>query len=118
VDRGSGNSMKLREAMKSATPGPYILGVGTPPDRQFVTVPDGHCLAECNHDGVGKPETHAALICHWMNHGPELLEALEGVLTDGLEDVIETGIGVFTETSKAAKRAVATIAKCEEVEGL
>jgi len=109
--------MNIKEATKLATPGPLTVHEGgyfgdylrAHPTKE---TPGGEIICEC------KDRPTSELLAHWYNHGPELLEALEAVLTDGIETTTETGIGVLTETSEAAKRAVELIAECEEVEGL
>jgi hypothetical protein len=69
----------LEEALKRATPGLVTIKDGGhhTSGRWFVCVPDGHCIAECNHDGVSTPDKNAALLAHCRNNFAEVVEALD-----------------------------------------
>tara|TARA_R110002110_G_scaffold7042_6_gene34991 strand:+ start:4592 stop:4915 length:324 start_codon:yes stop_codon:yes gene_type:complete len=106
--------MKIQEAMKRATKRPISVTDNTlwspsfgrneeqPHYETLVadTAPDGW------EDGP-KHRANAALLAHWYNHGPELLEALKDVLKE---------YNAHWCDDLPSIRAFKLIAKCEEVE--
>ncbi len=73
--------MTYEELRKQATPGPYSVADGGHyyGGRWFICVPDGHCIAECNHDGVSTAERNCRYLHHCVNNFDKALEALKAL---------------------------------------
>ena len=92
--------MKLSEAMKQATQGPVHVE-----DGLNLMDENGYSLTslQCNYqDTHTRNRTNIALLAHWYNHGPKLLEELKEA----------------ARITRLSNRAMAAIAAAEEVEGL
>ena len=82
--------MKLSEAMEKATPGPLLYRARKHSDWGEINTEDG-VLCRCNphlngenldvyrENGVDPIGHTAALLAHFYNHGPKLLNALKHV---------------------------------------
>ena len=109
--------MKIEEAMKKATPGPWETWSIAHPDEKprpgLVLMPEkangggGHKYVSC---GGGNVEANAALLAHWYNHGPKLLAAMKNLL----DAPVDGGIS----TSDTIDEAHEAIAAASEVEGI
>jgi hypothetical protein len=72
--------MKLEEAMEKATPGPYrsvLTAIGSRGERRVIRGYHGTDIADICAKAEPTRSANAALLAHWWNHGPKLLEALK-----------------------------------------
>lgn len=101
--------MKLEQAAKQASRGPLRFGTATDAECMGIDMPDGRALLlDCaeKHDAPT-----LALVAHWYNNGPKLLEALKhayGRLNAIPHQYAQTDFKLIREA----------IAACEEVEGV
>lgn len=122
--------MKKTDAMEKATDGPlahkykpdeyYGDGVLTDATHgQMVAIVCGTNYGywreglESNENCDNEAKHNGALLAHWMNHGPELLEALNDML-------VAHGADLDTDTAlgRISKAAIDAATAAEEVEGI
>jgi hypothetical protein len=104
-------TMKIQEAMKLATPGPLTISEDQPPTMAVcIDGPKEELIAEVSGDTEVEGQANAALICHWYNHGPELLSHLKSIIA---AIRMNEDMGNWYEDVEPAEEV---IAKCEEVE--
>jgi hypothetical protein len=105
--------MRLEEAMKKATPGKMSvkrIDIGSHwLGNHVILIPgDGNRIRTvtciCQHGAPAENETNAALLAHWYNVGPKLLEAVKNLKANFNYENTETLLNVIKE--------------CEEVDGI
>lgn len=107
--------MKLSEAMDKATPGPVKWDIDKPPnhDLSWLGNADNHKAVISSLYGGHISPVHKALLAHWYNVGPKLLEALRD-LREYLESPHMSKLG----NTEVINLTHETLAEAEEVDGI